>query len=448
MKIWMKKCSTPKILLPLKKNKPEINSKSNIMKFKAITILLMLFCFVGFAQKKEIRDAEKALESGNFNETINLLQPVESQVSSLNDSYKGRYYFYLGTALALRSAGTGSLDDVRKANDYLNLATKLGKEEEANKSLEMIYQGLINAGVQDQNAGNYKGAYEKLHTLYEINSKDTLYLLAAANNAYNAQLDEKAIQLYEQLRDMGYKGNSLEYVAVEKSTGKEEVFANASTRDLYVQSGEYIKPSVRRTPSREGDIIKQLAFLYLRNDQKDKALGAIEQAKKGSHDDIHILKAEAIIYQEMGEDEKLHGLLHQLIRKDPDGAATYYMMLGDAAIKKRKEDSAKELFEKAIKADPTSLDAYNNMANIYLTKQEAIVNEMNTLGMSKADTKRYDQLSEERNNLLKKALPYIEKIYEIDPENLEVVQSLYQLHSQLRNRDEAQKYKSILDETK
>lgn len=408
----------------------------------------MLFCFVGFAQKKEIRDAEKALESGNFNETISLLQSVESQVSSLNDSYKGRYYFNLGTALALKSAVSGSMDDVRKANEYLNLATDLGKKEEANNSLQMIYQGLINAGVQDQNSGNYKGAYEKLHTLYEINPGDTLYLLAAANNAYNAQLDDEAIKLYEQLRDIGYKGNTLEYIAIEKSTGKEEVFTNASTRDVYVQSGEYIKPSVRRAPSREGDVIKQLAFLYLRNDQKDKALSAIEQAKKGNHDDIHILKAEAIIYQEMGEDKKLHGLLHQLIRKDPEGASTYYMMLGDAAIKKGKEDAAKEMFEKAIKADPTSLDAYNNMANIYLSKQEAIVNEMNTLGMSKADTKRYDQLSAERNELLNKALPYIEKIYEIDPENMEVIQSLYQLHSQLRNRDEAQKYKSILDEAK
>jgi hypothetical protein len=60
------------------------------------------------------------------------------------------------------------------------------------------------------------------------------------------------------------------------------------------------------------------------------------------------------------------------------------------------------------------MHAYNIAAAI-LSKESGLVEQMNSLGMSKADTKKYDELAEERKVIYREALPYLEKVMEMDP---------------------------------
>lgn len=417
------------------------------MNFKYFPIVfLMMAGATVFGQKKEIRQAEKAIEEQNFAEAKKLLAEAEPDVSSLNKRYKARFYTANGMALGL--GGSGTMEELDEATKSFEKAIEYGNKEEGAQGLHTIEQFLVQSAVQDQENQNFRDAYKKIYKAYEMSPEDTLYLFVAAGNAYNAQEDDKAIEYYSKLRNMGYKGNALQYTAVNKETGEKEVFGNEAERDMFIQSGEYTDPQVEREERRDGDVIKQLALTYLRAGDEEKAISTIREARKDNPNDMELLKAEAMVYEQNGETDKYLKILDELIEKDPENAEAYYVILGDNALDNEEEEKARDYYEKAIESNPKSVTAYNGMANSYLNKQEAIVEEMNSLGMSKADTEKYNQLTEERNDLLKSALPYLEKALANAPESVELMQTLYQINSQLRNDEEAQKYKSMMEKAK
>ena len=80
------------------------------------------------------------------------------------------------------------------------------------------------------------------------------------------------------------------------------------------------------------------------------------------------------------------------------------------------------------------------MSALVLGKEEAIIKEMNGLGTSKADDKRYDELRAKRQDLYKEATPYLTKAIEIDPNNINASKTLMNIYSIL---GETEKYKSL-----
>ena len=70
-----------------------------IMKTKALSIGLSLIgIFVAIAQKKEIRKAAKAVESGNYTEAKTLLTSVEGAISNEKDRIQADFYLTKGNA--------------------------------------------------------------------------------------------------------------------------------------------------------------------------------------------------------------------------------------------------------------------------------------------------------------------------------------------------------------
>ena len=70
-----------------------------------------------------------------------------------------------------------------------------------------------------------------------------------------------------------------------------------------------------------------------------------------------------------------------------------------------------------------------NLAALILTEETAIIEEMNGLGNSAADNKRYDELKERRLDIYRKAIPYLEAVLDADPENEAAVKTLINMYS-------------------
>ena len=75
-----------------------------------------------------------------------------------------------------------------------------------------------------------------------------------------------------------------------------------------------------------------------------------------------------------------------------------------------------------------------------------MIEEMNSLGMSTADYNRYDELKIERENLYKSAIPYLEKVYDLENDNLDAVRTLKNIYSALGDTEQENKYKVIVAE--
>ncbi len=75
-----------------------------------------------------------------------------------------------------------------------------------------------------------------------------------------------------------------------------------------------------------------------------------------------------------------------------------------------------------------------------------MIEEMNSLGTSTADYNRYDELKIERENLYKNAIPYLEKVFELESDNLNAARTLRNIFSALDETESYNKYKVIVAE--
>jgi tetratricopeptide (TPR) repeat protein len=101
---------------------------------------------------------------------------------------------------------------------------------------------------------------------------------------------------------------------------------------------------------------------------------------------------------------------------------------------------AEKYYKKAIEINPKYSNAYLNLAILKLDKEGKIVEEMNKLGNSAKDNKRYDELKIQREQVFKDALPYLEKVVELSPDNKDAKQTLLNVYTSLDMND---KYKAL-----
>ena len=408
------------------------------MKTRIFTAVLSLFTVMAFAQKKEIKRAGKAVEKGEYQEAKNYLQEAESQLANADNDEKAEFYLYKGYAYI----GTGEnvpASDLEIATEAFKKAKELGHENAA-QGITAASNALVNAAIADQNAQKYSDAAAKLYESYQLNDKDTLYLYYAASNAVNAKDYDTALKHYEKLKDLNFSGIEKHYTAVNKETGEVERMASKEQRDLFVKAGTYTDPKEEISESRKGEIAKNIALIYIEKGEDQKAISAMEDAKKENPGDAGLLQAEADMYYRMGDMKKYRSLMEQVVEKSPEDPTVYYN-LGVSTAELGEKDKAVEYYNKALELDPTMTNARINIAYVILSKEAPIVEKMNGLGMSKEDTKKYDALAQERKEIYQEALPHLQKVLEKDPQNIEVARTMMNIYYQTEQPEKAEEMK-------
>lgn len=411
------------------------------MKTNIFTVALSLFTLLAVAQKREIRNAGKAIDDGNYSEAIAELEKAENALNDANDRWKGNFYLYKGQAY-LGDGTEVTVEDMLTAADAFEQAMALGNKD-AEAGLDQVRNALVQSAVEDQNSENFESAAEKLYTSYQINEQDTVYLYYAAANSLNAQDYDTALEYYQSLRDIGYDGATTEYLAINTETGEQEVMPKEQ-RDLMVKTGQYTDPEDREVPSKKGEIAKNIALIYISQEKNEEAIAAMEEAKRENPDDILLLQAEADMFYRMGDKEKYNELMRKVLEKNPDDPAIYYN-LGVTTADLGDTEGAIDFYEKALELDPTMNEARMNIVVAILAKERELIDEMNQLGMSKKDNERYEELEEERLEIYEEVMPYLEEVIEHDPDNVEAIRTAMNIYSALDEEEKAQEMKALLE---
>lgn len=411
------------------------------MKTNIITVALSFLTMTAFAQKDEIKNAEDAIEDGQYAEAKAQLKIAESKLGEANDKWQERFYFYKGQAYM---AGNPSIEDMKIAAKAFEKAQEMGNEDAAEQIMNLKNK-LIQSAIDDQNTQNYVSAAEKLYASYELSKTDTIYLYYAANNLVQGQEYDKAVEYLEMLNEMDYDGSGMEFTAVNVETGQTETFGSQKQRDLMVKTDQYKDPKDTKLPSKKGEIANLIARIYISQEDYDKAIAAMDEAKATNPDDMSLIKAEANMYYRMGEKEKARQILEELVEKNPDDAETLnniglmYAEIGD--VKK-----AVDFYEKALQIDYDYNQARINMIAAILGKEREIIEEMNSLGMSKKDNERYEELDKQRKALYEEAIPHLERAMEVEPNNTDVIRTAMNIYSNLGNQEKVEELKSKLNQ--
>ncbi len=395
-----------------------------------LTTILIFITFLGYSQKKELRSAQKLLDQSFYNEALDVLSEIKELIPNSDQKYQAQYYYLLGWA----NKGDG---DYKEAISLLKKSIQLDKlnkyKENANVLIDDVLIELINSAVEDNKKEDFKSATKKLYDAYLFNPnkiEHKNYLYFAASSAVNGGDYKTALEYYNKLKDMGYTGIVSEYfiTPIKKDAdgnliGVEEKVSETEY-NLFKSSKDYTNPRIGKTDSRLPEIVKNIALIYVQTGDNEKAISAIKEAREINPDNLNLLLSEADLYMRLGDKVKFKTLMQEAIMKDPENAILYYN-LGVINVEQGLLEEGMAYYKKALELDPTYSATYLNLVGLILEGEAALVEEMNELATSnkRSDYERYDQLKEEREKLYKSCLPYLEKLIEIDPKNIEALKT-------------------------
>jgi tetratricopeptide (TPR) repeat protein len=428
------------ILIPTKITLTIKNLTLLKMKKQIIIALAISASAFSFAQKKELKEAEKAIKGSNFAVAKTNLKLAESLMSAMDDKTKAQYYYL--NAQALYAGGAGSTNDIDAAIESLEKVTGAYGAESGELKEKMV-NAIVTKGSDFYDKKDFSSASDYFEKAFKVSKRDTVYLYYAAASSVNVEDYDRALKLYEELKKLNYTGKAKEFYATNKETGKEEVF-DKPTRDIYVRSGTHTTPGERVTESKKPEIVKNVAYIYVSKGENEKAIQAIKDAKAESPDDVNLIMSEASIYLKMGKPDEFKTLMEKASQMDPNNPVIQFN-LGVMSADSGDAENAKKYYDKAIQLDPKYTDAYMNMAILLLEKETRIVEEMNGLGTSSADNKRYDQLIESRKTVYTDAVPYLEKALALDTKNVNAAKTLMNIYSILGETAKQKEMKEKVD---
>lgn len=333
-------------------------------------------------------------------------------------------------------------------NNTLDFEKKSGKmiytkdiEETITSFKPMLIKYAVALG--DGDAAKYREAAQILHSTYELDKKDQEKLYYAANYAVNAKDMDLALQYYQELKNLNYSGEGVAYYAINKETKKEESFNTKQEREIYLKVS-HEKPHDEKIPSKRGEIYKNIALILIQKGKTEEAKTAIQEARKQNPDDTSLMTTEADLYLRAGDMVTYKKLISEILEKNPNNVELIFN-LGVISNNNKEYADAEKYYLRAIQIDPKYSNAYLNLAILKLNSEKELIDQMNKLGTSPADNKKYDVLKKKREDMYNSAIPYLEKVVALDENNTDAARTLIGVYNALEMTDKAKALKAKIN---
>ncbi|MGI9533197.1 tetratricopeptide repeat protein [Lutimonas sp.] len=421
------------------------------MKNQILLLVALFICTATFAQKDELKAAEKAIKKSDYTTAIDQLTKAEGLISGADDKTKAKFYYLKGESYAALAKTDPSEANYQAAAESFNALFDV-EETMGSTKYSVMAEPTLNAmvsevsakGIESYQNKNYSAAKTELYQVYNMSPKDTVYLEYAANAAYLDKDYDKALAYFTTLKDIGFTGISTEYTAVNKETGERENMGTENNMDLMVKTGTYSDPKVETSDSKQPTVIKNIAFVYVEKGDTEKALAAVRDARAVAPEDVNLILTEANLQIKLGNKDEFATLMNEAIEIDPTNAALFFN-LGVISGEQGEYEKAKEYYNKCIELDPTYVDGYINLGSAMLEDDKALVEEMNK---SLNNFDKYDEIKAKQSELYKSVIPLYEKAYELRPDDVDTIRTLMSLYENTEMDDKFQTMKEKYDSLK
>ena len=416
----------------------------------ATILATMSFTTVGFSQRSEIKSAEKALKKGNVSAAKTALESASLLIPNADNKTKDYYYFVRGNVyidVARKGDTSAFTEAIASYNDVVELEKSTGKlkySTEAKKQLTAISVDLVNAAINDTKENKFKEASDKLYLGYNLSKKDTIYLYYAASYAVQGKNFDDAIKYYSELKKLDYDGGEIKYSAVNIESGEVEKMEKFQ-RDLMVKSGKYKDPKDELTPSKKAEIVKNIALIYSQTGQNDKAIAAYSEARVNNPKDVDLILNEANLHYKFGDKEKFKSLMAKAIEVAPDNPDLHYN-IGVINMEQGNIEEARISYRKALKINPGYVNAQLNLSTTYVNEGNGLIDEMNSLGNSKKDIAKYDEIKKIKDDLFKEGATVLEDALKLNPDNQGILSQLKNIYGALGDDVNYMRLKKIIGE--
>src|SRR5690606_14744137 len=174
------------------------------------------------------------------------------------------------------------------------------------------------------------------------------------------------------------------------------------------------------------------------------AIQAIKEARAQNPKDVNLIITEANLYYKLEDVARYKQLTEEAIQLDPNNDDLFYN-LGVISADAGDVENAETYYKKTLEINPNYINAKMNLAALILSGEQAIIDQMNSLGSSAADNKKYDELKEQRLGLYRKSIPYLEGVLSQEPDNVAAIKTLNSMYSAIVEDAKAKAMKDKLD---
>jgi tetratricopeptide (TPR) repeat protein len=442
------------------------------MKSKVLLLVSsILLSTATFAQKDELKTLKKIYGREKISDSdiqlyYTTLTAAEPLIANSTEDDKVYFAYYKAVAPILEIASallnpdkssdpmlTSKLLSVDKVNQFVTVANatkeyekKSGKDlytKDINQKIIALKPVFVNYAVALSNVPNFKDAAIVLAAIYYLDNSDLEKLYYAANYAVNSKDYNLSLELYLKLKEKNYTGDGEGFYAINIKSQKEESFSTKAEREIYIKAGTHEKPRDEKLPSKRPEIYKNIALIYLELGKAAEAKLALKEARKENPDDVSLMVSESNIYLKENDMVSYKKLISEALEKNPNNADLVFN-LGVISYNNKELADAEKYYLKAIEIDSNYINAYLNLAILKLDAEKILIDKMNKLGTSAPEMKKYDVLKKQREDVYKGAIPYLKKVVELDPQNVEAIKTLIGVYNAIEMFDEAKALKAQL----
>jgi tetratricopeptide (TPR) repeat protein len=307
--------------------------------------------------------------------------------------YRGELYTLIFLDKNLKTKYASASFEAVKAFKKLNEINdpKFKEWEETMKYLLPLATNTFNEGVDQFQAKNFAQAYQYFYSIKDINAvieakgkTANIDLATALKNAAicaeNAGNTEGAVQVYK------------DWLAIKPDAAAYRAY---------------------------GAALRKLG-------NKEEAEKVLAEGLSKFPKDANLLVEKINTFLEAAQYSDALTYINNLLDVEPNNDGALFIK-GLAYEKIGNEDSVVYYYTKSAELNPKNIKPWNNLGAWYVNKANALVEEMNKLGNTAADTKKYDELKAKRKELYVKAKPYLVKAQEIDPTDAQINRTLKQV---------------------
>jgi tetratricopeptide (TPR) repeat protein len=387
------------------------------MKKLFLSIALVGIATFAFAQKKVVRSADKNFKSGELEvaleEIEGALQDPETKDDPNTLLLKAKIQtkmFELDEDFAASTVnkGKGALESFTETMEMVDndAESKVGKEVYKEElpgmpenlkpySLLSLKAAAFNKAIQTYEDEDYQMSYEFFNLVSEIDPTDTTANFNAGYLAYQELENSDAAKKHfnRLLESEEYNKLNTYYFLIQIASAEDQDPEKAYE---YVMAGRKDYPEDKTLSEFEVQLLLQMNKL-------DEAMASVKEALKDDPNNSGLLLRYGYLLEQSG---------------DMEGALAEY--------------------KKAVAADPDFFEGNYYTGAIFLDRARAILAEVNNLSDEDWEVKA-PQMSAEADDLYKDAVPYFTRASELRPDNTEILEILFQIHTRLKNPEEAEK---------